>query len=358
MNTQPRLVGAMHCVLIMTFLSLPSAWTAPNADPPDKMTYQGYVVDANGNALGNPNPKNYDIIFRVYNDQNAGNLIWTEQQTVTVDKGYFSILLGEGSQFASEPRPTLSSLFAATDASDRYIQMTVKGIGVGNSDSTILPRLRLLSSPYAFLAKHAVTAGSLVNSDNSQIATVSGTNITMSGTVTANSFSGFGTIPIGGIIMWSGSTVPSGWALCNGQTVNGTITPNLSGRFILASGSGTGLTTRTLGQTGGEETHLLTTNEIPSHLHSIDPPSATSSSNSHTHGMMGDYGGGVTSSGGDGVIYNADGGTRNVNIRATASDSHTHSVNIASFNSGAVGGGGAHNTMPPYYVLAFIMRVQ
>ena len=40
-----------------------------------------------------------------------------------------------------------------------------------------------------------------------------------------------GTIPIGGIIIWSGSTgsVPGGWRLCNGS--NGT--PNLSGRFVV-----------------------------------------------------------------------------------------------------------------------------
>ena len=39
-------------------------------------------------------------------------------------------------------------------------------------------------------------------------------------TGTSNStFNGFGSIPIGGIIMWSGvkSTIPDGWALCDGR---------------------------------------------------------------------------------------------------------------------------------------------
>ena len=39
-----------------------------------------------------------------------------------------------------------------------------------------------------------------------------------------------GYIPIGGIIMWSGSiaNIPTGWALCNGS--NGT--PNLTNKFV------------------------------------------------------------------------------------------------------------------------------
>ena len=49
--------------------------------------------------------------------------------------------------------------------------------------------------------------------------------------VKATEFIGYGTIPIGGIIMWAGNpaTIPAGWALCNGT--NGT--PDLSGRFIV-----------------------------------------------------------------------------------------------------------------------------
>ncbi|RWZ87322.1 MAG: tail fiber protein [Hydrotalea sp. AMD] len=39
-------------------------------------------------------------------------------------------------------------------------------------------------------------------------------------------------VPIGGIIMWSGSTVPTGWHICDGT--NGT--PNLIDRFIVGSG--------------------------------------------------------------------------------------------------------------------------
>lgn len=131
---------------------------AANANPPGLMAYQGYLVDGNGNALGTTAPKNYDVIFRVWNHQTAtgsANLLWSEQQTVTVDKGYFSVMLGEGSAVGSETRGALASVFNSADASDRFIGISVKGIGTGGADADILPRMRLLTSPYSYLAQNA-----------------------------------------------------------------------------------------------------------------------------------------------------------------------------------------------------------
>ena len=69
-------------------------------------------------------------------------------------------------------------------------------------------------------------------------------------------------VPIGGIIMWSGaaSTIPSNYHICDGT--NGT--PNLTNNFIVAAGG-----TYALGATGGEATHTLTVNEMPNHSHEI-----------------------------------------------------------------------------------------
>ena len=64
-----------------------------DANPPERMTYQGFVVDANGTALGFAAPKNYDVVFRIWSDQSAteaGKRLWSEQQTVTIDKGYLA----------------------------------------------------------------------------------------------------------------------------------------------------------------------------------------------------------------------------------------------------------------------------
>lgn len=66
------------------------------------------------------------------------------------------------------------------------------------------------------------------------------------------------TIPVGVIVMWSGTvaTIPSGWALCNGS--NGT--PDLRDRFIVGArqdNGGVAMTnvTGSLTQTGGAATH-------------------------------------------------------------------------------------------------------
>ncbi len=157
-------------------------------NPPERLTYQGFLVDGNGVALGNDAPKNYDVIFRLYNEQSDGDLLWAEQQTVTVDKGYFSVLLGEGAD-AGPPRPLLSTLFRGPTASDRFVGITVKGIGASGANVDILPRLRLLSSPYAFLAQNAVK---LVQDTGADLITSSANAVTVGGPLTATSLSGNG----------------------------------------------------------------------------------------------------------------------------------------------------------------------
>ena len=196
-------------LLLAAALQAPRA-RAADSNPPERLTYQGYLTDANGSALGTNAPKNYDVVFRIYDSQSGGSELWAEQQTVTVDTGYFSVLLGEGSTYQSEPHPLLlSGLFTNNTASDRYIEMLVKGIGAGSppADVTLLPRLRLLTSPYAFLARNAVNATSaagLVNSFNNPVVTITtnsyvginkaspATPLDVNGTATATAFIGNG----------------------------------------------------------------------------------------------------------------------------------------------------------------------
>ncbi len=147
-------------VALATLGSASRALAQANASPPERMTYQGFLTDANGTPLGNTAPKNYDVIFRIWKSESstaAGDRLWTEQQTVTVDKGYFSVLLGEGGNIG-EAKPNLSTVFTGADASDRWVGITVKGIGAGGADATILPRLRMLTSPYSYLAQKAISA--------------------------------------------------------------------------------------------------------------------------------------------------------------------------------------------------------
>ena len=144
-------VGAMA-------FGLPGLARAAEANqPPELMTYQGYLVDANGDPLGDTAPANYDVVFRIYAVKQGGASLWAEQQTVTVDKGYFSVMLGEGTGFGNEPGTDdgdfLSDAFSGAGIKDRFIGVTVKGLG--GSDVEIAPRLRFVTSPYAYTATHA-----------------------------------------------------------------------------------------------------------------------------------------------------------------------------------------------------------
>ncbi len=70
----------------------------------------------------------------------------------------------------------------------------------------------------------------------------------------------FNMMQSGSILMWNNPTVPNGWLICDGT--NGT--PDLRGRFIIGCDDNN----YKLGAIGGEESHVLTNDEIPSHAHS------------------------------------------------------------------------------------------
>lgn len=120
--------------------------------PPDRMSYQGFLVDNSATPLGNTSPANYTTIFRIYDTAEGANLIWSEQQVVTVDKGNFSVVLGEGTSVSGEPRPTLSSIFASPSGGERFLATTVT---ISGTPVTLAPRIRLLPSAYAFLSTAA-----------------------------------------------------------------------------------------------------------------------------------------------------------------------------------------------------------
>ncbi|MFO7725697.1 MAG: tail fiber domain-containing protein [Oceanipulchritudo sp.] len=179
-------MNAFRSILLLASLGLvaaPAALAAGN--PPELLSYQSYLVDANGVPLGSDGaggsqPANYDVVFRLYDAPTQGNLLWSEQQTITVDNGYFSVLLGEGAAFGSEPNPALSTVFTGIGADERFVSVAVR-FEAGGEFTEILPRLRLLTSPYSFLASQA---RSLVNPDGEAIITADGGDVTVAGTLT------------------------------------------------------------------------------------------------------------------------------------------------------------------------------
>lgn len=170
--------------LMAIVMGLPMALVAQTPRPPDRMIYQGYIVGADSLPLGSSAPKAYDLILRIYDAESSGNLLWAEQQTAVVDNGNFGVQIGEGIAVTgfTNSAAGLSSVFVGTSGSDRWVALTVKGIGTGGTDKEILPRVRLASAPYAYLAQAALR---LADSNGNELLSASGTNLVASTAVTA-----------------------------------------------------------------------------------------------------------------------------------------------------------------------------
>jgi hypothetical protein len=138
--------------------------------------------------------------------------------------------------------------------------------------------------------------------------------------------------PTGGIILWSGSiaAIPSGWALCNGS--NGT--PDLRNRFIVGAGS-----TYAVAATGGSADAI-----VVSHTHT----GTTVSAGTHNHTVTTNAAQVTPNEGGD-----AGGGYQGLQTSTTSSaGAHTHT-----FTTDSSGSSGTNANLPPYYALAYIMKL-
>jgi microcystin-dependent protein len=143
-------------------------------------------------------------------------------------------------------------------------------------------------------------------------------------------------IPLGIIIMWNSATVPSGWALCDGT--NGT--PDLRDKFILGAGS-----SHNNGQTGGATNKTLTVDEIPSHTHTLQVgTNSTTHNHSWQHGTLG-YGWQVNPS-------NAGWWQTTTTYSSYSSNEHTHNTQV-----GDSGSGDTFEILPPFYTLSYIMKL-
>ncbi len=300
---------------------------------------------------------------------------------ITSSETTITLIPGEGSLFPSlEAGRHFPATIIKEDGSVEIVKVTARAI-----DVLTVVRAQEGTSAKSFLAgdrfELRLTAGALMQ-EIERINTDINTNV-----------------PFGGIIMFNGTNPGTGWAICNGQTVarsDGTgnvTTPDLRDRFIVGSG-----TTYALGDTGGANTVALTEAQMPAHNHSGSTGNQSNDhshsgttgghSNDHAHYFVTNANGehshtttlnldrATTSAGnavyGDESYYGQsspstssagnhqhDGWTSGVNSNHThnfatggVSAGHTHS-----FTTGSTGGGQAHENRPPYYALAFIMRV-
>jgi hypothetical protein len=327
----------------------------PNPDPSSildlKSTDKGLLIprmttgERNAMAIGTPTPAKGLLVFdtslnRIYF---WDGVKWRGANVVVADSTGANEVLRVGTRMSVG-----SGYTASQPASNGLLVEGNTGIGTNNPGSD-----RLSVDGTTKLNGNTSVTGNV---------TVSGTTTTntanITGTLTAGNIANTGTnsngpVPKGGIIMWSGSTanIPSGWALCDGT--NGT--PNLQDRFVVGTGS-----TYAVNAIGGSATHNHTTGTAGDHNHAL----SSTSNGGNT--------GGITN-------YDPTKGTFHSKGYYAEDDNqgwHAHSFLQTGYNSGYGEGNHAHllhgntanggnhthtvssaNNLPPYYSLAFIMKL-
>ena len=186
-------------------------------------------------------------------------------------------------------------------------------------------------------------------------------NLRIGGELTAKSFyanrgnfylDNYLLIPYGTIIQSAAVNIPTGWLLCDGASIlksiylnlhnaigytyggsgNNFNVPDVRGRVAIGTGTGVGLTARTLGNTSGEETHILTVAEMPTHNH-------TSNATGGTIGL-------ITSNGTNTASSGLDNTSGEPNLFAT----------LPALTINNEGSSNAHNNMQPYIVFNYLIK--
>lgn len=195
------------------------AFTAQvQAQVPDTIPVQGVLTDDDGVPLEG----SHDVTFSIYDAESGGTLLWSEVQTVMVDRGSFTAYLGK---------------VATMDLSIFSGQTVYLGIKVG-SDDEMTPRLQFGTVPYAARAAECDS------------------------------------VPTGSVMFFDLPACPAGWS----EMVA------LRGRVpvgIPASGTPGAMVGAALANRGRR-----TISQVPRHGHAVNPPNtATTPSGVHSHGI-------------------------------------------------------------------------
>lgn len=143
------------CAPLFALLALTSALTAQNSGVPDGMSYQGFLTDIDGTAIGADAPVNQDLEFRIFTQASGGDPIWGETQTVSVLNGNFSVVLGNGTELnegLASSSAELADSLGGGEGSEFFFSITPSG------GDEFTPRQQLLSAAFAYHAKTAESA--------------------------------------------------------------------------------------------------------------------------------------------------------------------------------------------------------
>lgn len=242
---------------------------------------------------------------------------------------YVNLTSGTPTWYAVDPWRTNAT---ATAPGAMYTNSTVTNVGIGTNTPSV--KLDVVGD-----IKSSVSVS---------------TNTLAANTVTITGFPVNPFVPAGAIIMWSGGTPPTGWALCDG----GGGRPDLRGRFIVgydgsvnvsptvAPANGTTTNYGAIGNTGGETGHTLVKAELPKHKHTISSSGSDGGSVSIGNASYSYLSTAGSVVGMSGSSYSADSYQHSHSISGTSGDGTTDGLNNQ-----------VHENRPPYYVLAYIIKL-
>lgn len=212
-------------------------------------------------------------------------------------------------------------------------------------------------------------------------------------------------MPIGSIVPFATAAIPAGMLECDGATYNTADypalaalldaafvisptefrVPDLRGRTVVGAGIGPGLTSRAVGDVGGNETHILNATQMPQHSHTIAPHSHALSDPGHNHALsdpghahgVTDFGhahafntrGNATNEGNSiprNQLNSVNNGTNSTNIAQSnvVVNGNTTSISLSPGTTGIIvqasslsvsnaGSDAAHNNMQPFAALRY-----
>jgi hypothetical protein len=395
---KPLSVGIRHHflhILLTILIAVPAFGQSPQQIP-----YQAVARSSSGNLIAN---LSVAVRFTIHDGSATGPAVFQEvQHSTTNEFGLFTINIG-----------SVNSLSAVSwGSSPKFMQVEIDT--ANGTAYTDMGTQQMLSVPYALYAVSSGNGAGPAGPTGATGATgttgANGSNglngatgpsgadgangaTGATGPTGANGADGIngatgptgpagpsaGAVPIGGIILWSGSvaSIPAGWQLCDGTN----LTPDLRDKFVVGAGS-----TYAVNATGGSATHNHSTPallvpalsipslsfaglsipslsvgglSIPSLSISGSTDQGTNSTNrvaavngccsnyfsrdNHSHTVSGSTGTGTTGSGSTGTGTTGGGST---------STGQTGTATIPANTSGSA------SSLPPYYALAYIMRRQ
>jgi microcystin-dependent protein len=174
---------------------------------------------------------------------------------------------------------------------------------------------------------------------------------------------------------WIAPTLPAdGWLLADGSVISRTTyaglfgvigatwgagdgrntfaLPDLRGRTLMGAGTGHGLSARSLGQVGGDESAMLVVANLPAHTHPIADPGHSHgvTDPGHNHAALVAASNVASGSGAGGAVAGATG-------TAVTGIAGTQSASTGITTTGVNTGGGAPlSTLPPFAVVNWIIK--